>query len=119
MRVVDLRDGNLKKAQLLVKAHECDVNVISWNHKNPFLIASGADDGCFKVWDLRFPETAFTEIHYHQEAITSIQWQPNEESVLSVTSADNRLTIWDFSVENDEDMEQYGEEIPDQLMFVH
>ena len=60
-----MREGNTKKANLLVKAHECDVNVISWNHKNPFLIASGADDGCFKVWDLRFPENAFTEIHYH------------------------------------------------------
>ncbi|EAS04841.1 histone-binding protein RBBP4 or subunit C of Caf1 complex protein (macronuclear) [Tetrahymena thermophila SB210] len=119
IRVVDLRVGNKKQAQLLVKAHECDVNVISWNHKNPFLIASGADDGCFKVWDLRYPDTAFTEIQYHQEPITSIQWQPNEESVLSVTSADNRLTIWDFSVENDENVEDYGEEIPDQLMFVH
>ena len=104
---------------MLIKAHDCDVNVISWNHKNPFLIASGADDGSFKVWDLRDPSNAFTEIHYHQEPITSIEWQPNEESVLSVTSSDDRLTIWDFSVENDEIVEEYGEQIPDQLMFVH
>lgn len=36
-------------------AHDCDVNVISWNqHKDArFLLASGDDKGEFKIWDLR------------------------------------------------------------------
>jgi len=49
-----------------------------------------------------YKKGCLNEILWHSEAITSIQFQPNDESVVAVSSADNRLSIWDFSVENDE-----------------
>tara|TARA_B110000503_G_C6894139_1_gene308021 strand:+ start:301 stop:483 length:183 start_codon:yes stop_codon:yes gene_type:complete len=58
------------------------------------------------------------EILWHNEAITSIfnkikgvSFQPLEESVLAVSSADNRLSVWDFSVENEKNDD--NEDIPD------
>lgn len=61
---------------LSVKAHETDANVISWNGGVSYLLVSGADDGCFKIWDLRSiragnPVAAFT---WHKAPITSIEW---------------------------------------------
>lgn len=51
MAVWDLRKKN--GAMLSLKAHEEDVNVISWNRNVTYLMASGSDDGSFKIWDLR------------------------------------------------------------------
>lgn len=38
---------------LSVAAHETDVNVIAWNRATTYMLASGADDGTLRVWDLR------------------------------------------------------------------
>jgi ribosome assembly protein RRB1 len=43
-----------------VPAADCDVNVISWNRLVGYMLASGADDGGLRVWDLRaFKEEGF------------------------------------------------------------
>ena len=34
-------------------AHDADINVISWNTNVQYLLASAADDGSFRIWDLR------------------------------------------------------------------
>lgn len=99
-------DIRAKAAQISVDAHLDDVNVLTWSRTQSYLLASGCDDGSFKVWDLRAvqrdarPLAHFT---YHKEAITSIDWAPHDESVLAVSSADNQLTIWDLSVEADDE----------------
>ena len=54
-----MRVGDKKKSQLSIQAHDCDVNVISWNKKTANLIASGGDDGAFKVWDIRFSKVKY------------------------------------------------------------
>jgi ribosome assembly protein RRB1 len=108
----------------------------------PHLLASGADDGSFSVWDLRYfngyvddteelnfmvlrrsekpaPAASF---QWHKEQITSIEWHPHEESVLAVSGADDQLTIWDFSVEQDEEemvIDSDMKDIPPQLLFIH
>ena len=137
IKLWDLRATQMK-SQMSWQAHDCDVNVISWNTDTKFLLASGDDRGEFKIWDLRMlgdaksngPNKqldAITKIRWHTQAITSIQFEPREASVLAVASADNKLTLWDFSVECDESevaiakkqSEELGLEIPPQLLFLH
>lgn len=62
---------------------------------------------------------------YHHNPITSIEWAPNDESVIALSSSDNQLTIWDLSVEADEvinNNNQYDPALvdyPPQLLFIH
>ena len=58
---------------------------------------------------------------YHTSPITSLEWNPNDSSVLAVSAADDRLTIWDFAVESDDAVTTASSEddVPAQLLFVH
>ncbi|PRP74791.1 glutamate-rich WD repeat-containing protein [Planoprotostelium fungivorum] len=108
-------------------AADRDVNVISWNRSVPYLLASGDDAGIFKVWDLRSLKSgqsceSIGHYKWHKDQITSIEWDPNDDSVIAVAGADDQLTIWDLSVERDTETETIkdGEaEYPPQLLFVH
>lgn len=41
LRVTDMRVGNRQQSQILIKAHDSDVNVLSWNNVSTNLIATG------------------------------------------------------------------------------
>jgi WD40 repeat protein len=103
---------------------------MSWSNQTFHLLATGADDGQWAVWDLRHwkPNDAgriraspVASFDFHKEPITSIEWHPSDDSVVAVGSADNTVTLWDLAVElDDEESRQAGmADIPPQLLFVH
>lgn len=140
VKVWDVRSKSRKPA-VDVKISDTDVNVMSWSHKTAHLLATGADDGQWGVWDLRqwkpqqgsnsnkqLTPSAVASFNFHKKPITSIEWHPNDDSAVAVTSADNTATLWDLSVEIDD--EEYGKEaglglgegaekVPPQLLFIH
>ena len=80
-----------------LQAHDSDVNVISWNKLVSYMVASGADDGTLRIWDLR----AFTQdghvshFAFHKDSVTSVEWCPYEGSMLASGGADNQLAVSD------------------------
>lgn len=78
-----------------VSAHDTDVNVISWSPVVTYMLASGADDGNMKIWDLRnLKEGAHVaQFEFHKQAITSIEWSPHDGSMLATSSADDQLVV--------------------------
>ncbi|GEQ69943.1 hypothetical protein JCM33374_g3619 [Metschnikowia sp. JCM 33374] len=130
VRIWDTRSKKHKPV-ISVAASTTDVNVISWSDKINHLLASGHDDGSWGVWDLRNfggKEKPAPVAHYdfHKSAITSISFNPLDESIIAVSSEDNTVTLWDLAVEaDDEEIAQQRKEaqelsdIPPQLLFVH
>lgn len=123
VRIWDTRVAPNKANQLTVEgAHLSDINVISWNKKEPFII-SGGDDGFLHIWDLRQFKagSAVATFKHHTDAITSVEWHPSEPSVFASAGADNQIALWDLSVEKDATEEQSDElqNIPSQLLFIH
>ncbi|XDV40014.1 hypothetical protein PO909_009178 [Leuciscus waleckii] len=104
------------------EAHSSDVNVISWNRTEPFIL-SGGDDGLLKVWDLRqfqsgHPVASFKQ---HSAPVTSVQWSPVDSSVFAASGADDVISQWDLSVEScDVGGQAEGlKQLPPQLLFLH
>ncbi|CEL92939.1 unnamed protein product [Vitrella brassicaformis CCMP3155] len=124
VRVWDTRAEERKSAVQIPHAHPRDVNVLSWNPSVGELLLTGADDGCFKVWDIRNTSVGpMANFHWHKEPITSVDWHPTDQACLVVSAADNTVSIWDMSVEDDTEPGQKlpdgAEYYPPQLLFLH
>ncbi|KAJ1678297.1 Ribosome assembly protein rrb1 [Spiromyces aspiralis] len=148
VRLWDIRMPQRNRAALAAEVHKEDVNVISWNRRVRYLLASGCDDGSFGVWDLRMWSAAASaggssnggvinkpspvaSFNWNAGPITSIEWHPNDDSVLAVSGADDQLTLWDLSVEPDPEQQTNKTQqvivgadgktrkVPPQLLFIH
>ncbi|KAF3929187.1 Coronin-1A [Arthrobotrys entomopaga] len=132
VKIWDVRQKN-KKFVLSVDVSSSDVNVASWNPTTQHLLATGADDGVWGVWDLRTFSNSATggnvspvaSFAWHQQPITSVEWNANDDTVVAVGSADGTVTLWNLAVEEDsEETAAAGKsggvgDAPDQLMFEH
>eukprot|EP00934_Nitzschia_sp_Nitz4_P006139 Nitzschia sp. Nitz4//scaffold247_size31676//9063//10613//NITZ4_007927-RA/size31676-processed-gene-0.37-mRNA-1//-1//CDS//3329543946//6129//frame0 len=130
MSIYDTRAPNRAMLRPLIAENGIDVNVCSWNHLVSNLLATGSDDGTLSVWDLRTfgkgsnkadPLAQFT---CHKTPITSVEWHPTDESMLSVSDTVGAY-VYDLSVEEDAPQQQSDEtkmlvaDIPPQLLFCH
>jgi ribosome assembly protein RRB1 len=65
--------------------------------------------------------------NWHTKPVTSIEWHPTDESCFAASGADDQVTLWDLSVEDDEEERQSMspeererlKDVPAQLLFVH
>ena len=78
--------------------------------------AAGADDGSFRVWDLRAFQSGqpVAMFKWHKAGITSVEWSPLESSTIAVAGADNQVTLWDLALEEDPEAESAVSGLDDQ-----
>jgi ribosome assembly protein RRB1 len=134
IKIWDTRNKR-RQHELSVRASAVDVNVLSWSPRETYLLAHGDDAGAWGVWDLRTwkPNSAskpavldnvspVADFHFHREQITCLEWHPQDNSVMLVGAGDSTLSLWDLSVEIDdeESRDTAGvRDVPPQLLFVH
>ncbi|KAI2638321.1 WD domain-containing protein [Xylaria nigripes] len=127
VRIWDVRSKSRKPA-ITVQVSSTDVNVLSWSKLTTYLLATGADDGVWGVWDLRqwkvgaSKRSPIASFSYHKEQITSVEWHPTDDSMVAVAAGDHKVTLWDLSVELDdeESKDTAGvKDMPPQLLFEH
>lgn len=134
IKIWDARNKR-RQHELSVRASNVDVNVLSWSPRETYLLAHGDDAGAWGVWDLRTWKpnsdtkpavidnvSPVASFHFHQEQITCLEWHPIDNSVMLVGAGDSTMTLWDLSVEiDDEESRDTGgvRDVPPQLLFVH
>jgi len=104
---------------VVVPAHGAEVNAISFNPFNEFLVATGSADKTVGLWDLRRPTKCVYSLESHTDEIFQVQWSPFNEPILGSCGADRRLHIWDLSRIGEEQTQEDAEDGPPELLFVH
>lgn len=83
-------------------------------------------------------DAPITDFRWHKKPITAVEWAYDDENVLAVASEDNQVTLWDMSLEQDDEAElallakqgkaegalpsskdEHLAVIPPQLLFIH
>jgi ribosome assembly protein RRB1 len=89
-------------------------------------------------------DAAVAVFKHHVEPVTTVEWHPTDSSVFASGGEDNQISLWDLSVERDNELSEeeikvghrisslsstvralvqkicfYTQEIPPQLLFIH
>lgn len=118
----DLRtpDPNALGFPLHYKSSKQSFNSISNNQFRPYLLATGGSNLEIDVIDIRMPNFPLTQFEGHSNSINSIEWNPLNENLLASASLDNKILIWDLSLNGAETLlEANDDENSDTLIFTH
>lgn len=105
--------------EAIENAHDGDVNCLSFNPFNEYLLATGGSDNVVNLWDLRNMKEKLHTFESHTNGVYQVCWSPFEETILASCSSDRRVNIWDVSRVGNEQTPEDAEDGPPELLFVH
>ncbi|KAG7673382.1 hypothetical protein KSW81_006595 [Nannochloris sp. 'desiccata'] len=103
----------------VVEAHAAEVNCLSFNPFNEFVVATGSADKTVALWDIRNLSKKLHLFDCHQEEVFQVGWSPHHETILASSGADRRLMVWDLSRIGEEQSQEDAEDGPPELLFIH
>ncbi|CAO2813738.1 unnamed protein product [Amaranthus hypochondriacus] len=115
LMIWDLRSD---KPQQSVIAHENEVNYLSFNSFNEWVVATASSDTTVGLFDTRKLDTPLHILGNHTEEVFQVEWDPNHETVLASSSDDRRLMVWDLNRVGEEQSEEASDG-PAELLFSH
>ncbi|KAI9466468.1 WD40-repeat-containing domain protein [Coemansia mojavensis] len=94
VRSWDLRaDSKNMQTMTIDYAHSGKVRALDYNPNLPYIIASGGDDGCVRLWDTRNFSSPLLEIANHSHWIYCVAFNPNHDQLLLSAGADGLVNL--------------------------
>ncbi|KAK9287522.1 hypothetical protein L1049_015943 [Liquidambar formosana] len=112
----DLRS---EKPQHSVIVHEREVNYLSFNPYNEWVLATASSDTTIGLFDIRKLTVPLHVLSSHTEEVFQVEWDPNHETVLASSADDRRLMVWDLNRIGEEQSEGDADDGPPELLFSH
>jgi histone-binding protein RBBP4 len=113
-----LKDGNTFVH--CYQASEDDLLVLSFNHTNEHLFATGGEQsGMIQVWDLRMPRNYINDLIYHKGPVTQLEWSPHCENLLLSSGTDGQVYVWDNDNTGQEQARTDYADGPPEMIFPH
>ncbi|XP_010526893.1 PREDICTED: WD-40 repeat-containing protein MSI3 [Tarenaya hassleriana] len=118
LMIWDLRTNQM---QHQAKVHEKEVNYLSFNPFNEWVLATASSDSTVALFDLRKLNAPLHVLSSHEGEVFQVEWDPNHETVLASSGEDRRLMVWDLNRVGEEqlEIELDAEDGPPELLFSH
>lgn len=100
IRLCDLQNGSMVQSIL---AHSSGGRAVTWSSQEPFVLASGGEDGKVKLWDIRRTDSNIGEFGGLSSPVESLIFTSDGSRIIC-TSADNVVRMWrtaDTQMDND------------------
>lgn len=95
-RRVTIVDARTLLVSHKMRGHESSVFAVRWSPRQPYLLASGSDDGTVMLWDARAPCDSLATIQAHRGGVTSLTFLPEGTQLLSMGN-DGMVKLWDLA----------------------
>ncbi|MBA0675639.1 hypothetical protein Goshw_029346 [Gossypium schwendimanii] len=118
LMIWDLRTNQTEQR---VKAHDREINYLSFNPYNEWVLATASSDSTVGLFDVRKLTVPLHVLSSHSGEVFQVEWDPNHETVLASSGDDRRLMIWDLNRIGEEqlEIELDADDGPPELLFSH
>ena len=110
LALIDARDMS-RKALAIPDAHEMAARSCDFSRTDGTLLASGGDDCCLCVWDLRRPDgkSPLVRAPAHSHWVWQAKFNPFHDALIATASSDSLVRLWNTMPDDNDDDGEGGD----------